>query len=83
MIKVNWELIAKLKIFKDRAINWGVLINFFMLTCLSVDIKLSFVHIIALIILVFIIAYFDMKYILPVEQEYFFKRNPEWQRRND
>ena len=78
---MNWIIIAKLKIFKDRLMSWGILINFIMLLCLTLNIRLGTIHMAILGTMAVIIAVIDMKYILPREQEYYFQRNPEWQRR--
>ena len=61
--------------------SWGILINFIMLLCLTLNIRLGTIHMAILGTMAVIIAVIDMKYILPREQEYYFQRNPEWQRR--
>jgi hypothetical protein len=78
---MNWILAAKAKIFKDRLMAWGVLINFIMLACLSLGIKLVFWQLAILGTLALIMTYIDMKYIIPMEQAYYFQRNPEWRNR--
>ena len=78
---MNWIIIAKIKIFKDRLMSWGILINFLMLLCLTLGIKLQTIHLVIFGIIVLIVTVIDMKYILPREQEYYFQRNPEWQKR--
>jgi hypothetical protein len=80
---VNWSFVAKIKIYKDRLFAWGTVINFIMLACLSLGIKLDYIYIIFLGVLALVVAYFDMKYILPREQEYYFQNNPEWRNRGD
>jgi len=77
---MNWLLVTKLKIFKDRLMAWGTVANFIMLACLSVGIRLESWHLAALAFVCLAVAAIDMKYILPREQEYYFKRNPEWQK---
>ena len=38
---MNWIIIAKIKIFKDRLMSWGILINFLMLLCLTLGVSYS------------------------------------------
>ena len=80
---INWHQIAKAKICKDRLMAWATGINVVMLVCLNLKIALLPEHIFALLMTAFAATYIDMKYILPCEQEYYFKRNPEWKKRND
>lgn len=80
---LNWTIAAKLKIFKDRLMAWAGLINFVMLACLSLGIKLSFVQLTILGLIAICLTIIDMKYILPREQEYYFSRNPEWKKLRD
>jgi len=82
-VSIDWGKIAKAKIFKDRLMAWATGINVIMLACLTMKIQLLPEHILALIMTTFAITYIDMKYILPCEQEYYFQRNPEWQKRNN
>jgi hypothetical protein len=44
---------------------------------------LEFILIVFPFILIFIITIFDIRYILPSEQEYYLKVNPEWQKRDE
>ena len=75
---INWTLFAKLKIFKDRLMAWGTLANFVMIVSLSLGYKLEFIHIFLLGMCCLILTVLDIKFVIPIEQEYYFKRNPEW-----
>ena len=78
---INWTQVAKFKIWKDRLMAWGSLANMFMLICLSLGYKLAPLYIVLLGIGCLIFTVIDIKFIIPKEQEYYFQRNPEWQKR--
>lgn len=95
-----WDLITKIKIFKDRAQGWASPYSFFMMYYLflekiwstdSLQIISDYIPLhwarafltVAPPVLIAISTVCDIKNILPREQEYYFKRNPEWQKRNE
>ena len=80
MTSEKWILATKLKIWKDRLMAWGTLANFVMIVSLSLGYKLAPLHIIILGIGCLILTVIDIHYIIPREQEYYFQRNPEWQK---
>jgi hypothetical protein len=59
---------------------WGSLANFIMLACLSLGYPLNFIYIAILGIICLILTIIDIKFIIPREQEYYFQRNPEWEK---
>lgn len=79
---MNWRLIAKIKILKDRAAGWAVLANLFMIS--HIFAKDNPNGIIILIIgaaVIIALSIIDYLYILPKEQELYWQKNPEWRRR--
>ena len=82
---MNWQLIAKIKILKDRAANWAVLFNFLMIAALFVDkfenILIGIIILVLIIISIMALAVVDYIFILPKEQEVLWQKNPEWMKR--
>ena len=66
---MNWQLIAKLKILKDRAANWAVLFNFLMIAALFVDkfenIVMGIIILVLIMISIMALAVVDYIFILP------------------
>lgn len=81
------NIITKLKIFKDRASGWLSILSYAQIMAIYLITSnfspLSIIITIGGLITVVVITIFDFKYILPKEQEYYFKVNPEWNKRND
>jgi len=84
-----FKLITKLKILKDRSVGWVSMFNLFMLASMYFKdysgltifglnnwqvIIIGFVGIITL-------TFIDYKFLIPLEQEFYLKINPEWNKK--
>ncbi|MFA5378302.1 MAG: hypothetical protein WC455_21290 [Dehalococcoidia bacterium] len=79
---MNWQLIAKLKILKDRAAGWAALFNLVMVAYLfAKDNPHGLLIILIGSIIIIALAAIDYLYILPKEQELIWQKNPEWMKR--
>jgi hypothetical protein len=77
---IGWMTFAKMKIFKDRLMAWGTIANLVMITCIALGYKLLPIHIMILCTVVLILTVIEIKFSIPFEQEYYYKRNPEFQK---